>query len=159
MLTIKKGNLLTAGWDFAAHCANTECVMGAGVALALKNKWPEVYQADKDCTFSREEKYGKYSRADLPNGKAVYNLYAQVGIGNNGNPLNRNIRYDLLFDSLYLASEDAQIIMEMENKDRVMMGLPWLGTGLSGGSKEIVHAIVREISLLFENIDYTIWEL
>ena len=99
MLTIKKGNLLDSDSKFIAHCANVHCTMGAGVALALANKWPEVAAADKTTEHTAIcNKYGRYSRADLPDGRAVYNLYAQIGVGNDGTPLNRNARYDLLFD-------------------------------------------------------------
>lgn len=160
MLTIKQGNLLDSDSKFIAHCANVHCTMGAGIALALANKWPEVAAADKTTEHTAIcNKYGRYSRADLPDGRAVYNLYAQVGVGNDGTPLNRNAKYDLLFDTLYRASQDAQIILDQDGQERGTMGLPWLCAGLAGGRRSIVRAIVGEIDLLFENIDYTIYEL
>ena len=160
MLHIQKSNLLRVPADFVCHCANTECIMGAGVALAVKKAWPEAYDADLATKKQTpEEKLGHYSKAELPSGKVVYNLYAQVALGNDGTLLRRNIRYDLLLDSLYRASLDAQEILKEKGKTKGVMAMPWMGCGLAGGDTEIVHSVVRKISLLFDSIDYIICEL
>lgn len=42
-LKVIEGNLLDIKEGIIAHQVNTAGVMGAGIALAIKNKWPYVY--------------------------------------------------------------------------------------------------------------------
>lgn len=143
------GDLLDGDWDVAAHVCNNHVVMGAGVALALKNKWPEVYAADKDFDsfVSRTEKRGKFSNAILPDGRKIYNLYAMVGIGNDGHPLNRNCQYDALYDALYRMCSDLSCIVRLSD---TVIGVPYLmGCCRAGGSWNIVVAILKDMEKMF----------
>ena len=47
MITYKKGNLLDATERYIGHGCNCQGIMGAGVALAIKNKWPKVAEVDR----------------------------------------------------------------------------------------------------------------
>jgi len=42
-----KGDLLTVKKGYICHQVNVEGVMGAGIALQIKRKWPEVYEQYK----------------------------------------------------------------------------------------------------------------
>jgi O-acetyl-ADP-ribose deacetylase (regulator of RNase III) len=46
--TVVDGDLLDQKTDVIAHQVNCLGVMGAGVALQIKNKWPEVYEGYKN---------------------------------------------------------------------------------------------------------------
>ena len=44
-LNIIEKNILTVEKGIIAHCCNTQKKMGAGLALAIRNMYPQVYQA------------------------------------------------------------------------------------------------------------------
>lgn len=139
------GDLLEGDWDVAMHCANPHQVMGSGVAYFLKKKWPEVFQADLDYDVPPDEKLGNWSCAALPDKRRVVNLYGQVGVGNNGNPLDRNCRYDYLYDAIYLSCE-ALTFLESDIK----IGIPYkMASDRAGGSWIIVEAILKDIEEKF----------
>ena len=48
MIKIVDGDLLQANIPLIAHQTNCLGVMGAGIAKAIKNKWPDVYTQYKD---------------------------------------------------------------------------------------------------------------
>lgn len=162
-----KGDLLEGDWEFAAHVANSHCVMGSGVAYFLRKKWPQVYQADldfqdnldmNDCDAVPNDKLGFFSMADVGDGRGVYNMYAMWGVGNDGNPLYRNCRYDSLFDALYRMSEDI-ITSNPYYEGMFKVGVPWgLGCVRAGGSWQIVESILQDIEDRFPRITFQIYK-
>lgn len=150
-----KGNLFDGEYDILAHCANSYCTFGAGVAKQIKERYPEAFTADLATKDLGENKLGRYSQAIVNDGKlAIVNIYGQIGIGNDGDPLNRNAQYDLLFDALYtLAIRTAKIRVG----EKVVIGVPRLGCGLAGGSWRIVEAILLTIEELFPNIEFHVY--
>jgi O-acetyl-ADP-ribose deacetylase (regulator of RNase III) len=159
----KKGNLLDGDWDVAMHCANIECVMGSGIAYYLKEKWPEVYQADLDyhdnlmgssMIAQKSDKLGRSSVAILPDNRLVINLYGQVGIGNDGHPLNRNCRYDYLYDAIYRACDR---LCKLESPFTI--GIPYgMASVRAGGSWIIVEAILKDIESKFP-VEFIIYDI
>lgn len=142
----KKGDLLEGKWDVAMHCANLYCVMGSGIAYFLQKKWPEVLEADLDYqgelnVRDSDWKLGTFSKAILEDGRSVYNLYGQRGVGNDGTPIGRNCSYDHLYDAIYRACEDATKLT-----DNVRVGIPMgMASVRAGGSWLIVDAILADI--------------
>jgi len=76
----------------------------------------------------------------------IFNLYSQEGIGNLGDPLGRNARYDAIHDGLYRICEHIQTFKE---QDTYTLALPEIGCGLAGGDKRIVHAIMESVEEIF----------
>ena len=152
-----KGNLFEGEMDILAHVSNSYCVMGAGVAKQIKARYPEAYEADLATKGLGDNKLGTYSQAVVNGGNlTIVNIYGQVGIGNDGDPLNRNAQYDLLFDALYtLAIRTAKIRLG----EKVVIGVPRLGCGLAGGSWRIVEAILLTIEEAFPNIEFHVYTL
>ena len=68
-------------FDVILHGCNCFCVMGAGIALGVKNKFPEVYKADKATLTGDIDKLGKHSFVTVKNNKGddltVFNCYSQ----------------------------------------------------------------------------------
>lgn len=158
-MKIIKGDLIQGNWDVACHCANVHEVMGSGVALALRKKWPEVYASDVE--FGKEyrgnEKLGSYSIANVPLNRLVFNLYGQVGIGNDGTPLDRNCSYDHLYNALYkmcVFLEDDSLLFPTTT-----IGVPkYMGCCRAGGSWIIVEAMLKDLESKFD-VDFHIYEL
>ena len=141
-----KGDLLEGDWDVAIHCANVHCVMGSGVAYFLKKKWPEVFEADLEfmADFDSGCKLGNFSRAIVDDGRWVYNLYGQVGVGNDGHPLNRNCQYDHLYNALYKSCTYMTNFTDSSNPVRV--GVPYgMAACRAGGSWLIIDAMLADM--------------
>jgi O-acetyl-ADP-ribose deacetylase (regulator of RNase III) len=155
MKTIQ-GDLLEGQWDCCFHVANVYKTMGSGVAYFLKKKWPEVYEADMvyDQEFDiPHHKLGTFSKAIIPDGRWVYNLYGQVGVGNDGSVLGRNCHYNHLYDAMYTACEEICKLLT-----GVVIGCPkFMGCGRAGGSWIIVEAMLKDLEERFP-ITFEIYE-
>lgn len=151
-----KGNALDGEFDVLWHNCNQHVVFGAGIAHQIKKRWPEVYQADIDYNkniLNPDDKLGTFSKAVLENDSIVYNLYGQKGIGNDGAVLNRNCRYDHLYDAMYRACLDMEKLIDIgEFKDIIHLAVPKIGCGLAGGSWTIVEAMLKDLEERFRII-------
>jgi O-acetyl-ADP-ribose deacetylase (regulator of RNase III) len=150
-----KGNI----WDFEhsiiLHNCNSYCVMGAGIAAQIKKRYPEAYEADLATKDLKDNKLGFYSQANVNDGKlAIVNIYGQIGIGNDGDPLNRNAQYDLLFDALYRFAYD---ITDKNPNEKIVISTVQIAAGLAGGSWRIVAAIMLTIEEMFPDIEFHVY--
>lgn len=150
MKTIQ-GDIFKGEWDILIHCANLYHTMGAGVARIIKEKYPEAFDADLKTFYGDETKLGTFSYAQTKDKRIIVNLYAQKGIGNDGNPLNRNLQYDYLYDSLYSLCRKIT--------RQTVIGVPYLiGCGLAGGSENIVLSILQDIENNFKLVTFHLFK-
>lgn len=157
MKTIQ-ADIFTGEWDAIGHCANLYHTWGAGIVVPLKKKYHQAFVADRATPYGDSKKLGFFSFADVEE-KRIYNLYAQVGIGNDGKPLNRNCQYDFLFDSLYQAC-DHLVENPIVEKEKYVFALPYLiGCGLASGKEKIVLAIIEEVEKCFPKVEFNLYKL
>ena len=158
--TTVKGNICDRpnGINTIIHQANTQGVMGAGVALALKTKWPEVEKADQevherlravgmDNKERSEFLLGLYSRAGNITGEeptfAVYNLYGQelrrpslAGAATSYDAVIRGFR-DIIINFKDRCAEDSNF--------SPVIGIPHLmGCGIAGGDWDLYELIIKK---------------
>lgn len=117
------------------NCFNT---MGGGIALVIKNLFPEAYQADSETKKGDRAKLGKYSLAMVKRSdsqiKYIFNLYQQYEFGGD-----RALNYEAFYSGLEL------IRGSITNTDLVI-GIPYgIGCGLANGSWPIVYEMIKEI--------------
>jgi O-acetyl-ADP-ribose deacetylase (regulator of RNase III) len=149
---IIQGDLFDPAYQFDAFAQGVNCqgLMGAGIAVPFRERWPEMYEEYKElCAKYRhilpgllhthnpdpvEEKVvdGGITLVHLEFPPTVYNLFSQVQPGPNGS-------YELLQRAAFLMLRDA----EEQGFDRV--GLPWIGCGIAGLAKHNVEHIFREL--------------
>lgn len=131
------GDLLDApnGINVIVHQANTDGIMGAGIAKAIKDKWPEVYDADKNYHVPfGSERLGWFSFANVKcNGERVgiVNLYGQrlKELSRFGIPTD----YDALLQSM-MRLKDSLLMGYNLTGDLAIIGFPkGMGCGLGGG--------------------------
>jgi O-acetyl-ADP-ribose deacetylase (regulator of RNase III) len=155
-----KGDLLESReLDAIYHCANVEVTFGGGIAYSIKKKYPEAYQADVEYDnhyINRDDKLGTFSKAMVEDCLWIYNLYGQVGVGNDGTVLGRNCHYNHLYNAMYLACVDMCKFM-CDDEHKLEIGLPRLGCGRAGGSWTIVSAILSELESIFP-INFTVYD-
>lgn len=155
------GDLLEGNWDHAAHVCNVHKIMGSGVALFLRQKWCEVYQADLDTDDDGNKKLGTYSMAEIEDGRTVNNLYAMFGIGNDGTPLGRNCSYDNLYNALYkVCSDKSDELSAKLSNEKIRIGVPYkMGCDRAGGSWNVVESILKDMEEKFPLIEFDIYQL
>jgi len=150
-----KGDLLESDVDVMVHCCNLYHTFGSGIAYFISKKFKEAYDADLATVHGCDTKLGTFSKADIGGGQWIYNLYAMWGIGNNGNPMNRNLSYDHFYNGLY------KICIDMiKNSIGTTIGLPkYIGCCRAGGNWEIVNAMLQEIEKDFPQLEFVVYEL
>ena len=86
MIRIVEGNLLEAKEQYICHQVNCQGVMGSGVALQIKNKYPQAYEDYKTlCKLKDCENkgnllgYTQYIR--ISENKCIINLFGQDKYG------------------------------------------------------------------------------
>jgi hypothetical protein len=138
------------------HCCNLYHIFGSGIAYFIGKKYPEAYKADLETENGCESKLGSFSKATTNDGKMIYNLYAMYGIGNDGNPMNRNLAYDHFYDGIYKICDDVGV-----NPIRpIIIGIPkYIGCCRAGGNWNIIDIMLQEIEKDFPDVEFHIYEL
>lgn len=131
-------NLLEYPLDGIIHQANCFHTMGGGIALRIRNKWPEAYEADLQTEHGSKDKLGTFSVAILPSNFHIFNMYSQHTFG-----MGRQTNYDAVVRGLEAIREYA-IANGLQK-----LGLPkYMGCRLGGGYWPVVRQIIAEV---FEN--------
>lgn len=139
MITHVIGNLVTYPLDGFIHQANCQCTMGSGVAKFVKERYPEVYEADLKTLKGDPNKLGSFSFAKTTDGKVGYNLYSQFNFGYDGKCYTN---YEAILSGLQKIKEHASLIIGTTAK----IGLPCrMGCARGGGDWNVVMGIIKEI--------------
>lgn len=130
------GDLLSSGEEIIAHGVNTEGVMGAGIALAIRNRWPSVFD-----DYRRAHAEGKLrlglSMMSMTEGEnsplGVINMVTQK-LGEepmlgNGMPVS--------YDAINCCFRTIE-----RNPTMLRVAIPKIGAGLGGGDWNVIHHII-----------------
>ncbi|ABC29080.1 predicted phosphatase [Hahella chejuensis KCTC 2396] len=121
-------------FDVIIHGCNCQCRMGRGIALSIKNTFPDAYKADLKTKKGAQEKLGTYSYAEITSNDAsftVVNAYTQFHWRGEGD----------LADYEAIRSVMRKIKTDFSGK---RIGYPLIGAGLAGGNWERIAAIIGE---------------
>lgn len=130
-------------FDVIAHGCNCYCTMGAGIALSIKNNYPEAYEADKASAFADKSKLGTYtqwSNDDI----TILNMYTQWDYKGT----NVKADYEAIRRGMKRMSE------EFSGKK---IGIPFIGAGLAGGDWGLIEKIIEQ-ELYGEDVTVVVWE-
>lgn len=148
-MKVMTGDLLElavgGAFDVIVHGANCQCVMGAGIAKAIREQFPEAFEADLATTKGDRGKLGSISIADIVRGStrfAVVNAYTQFHFRGAG------VRVD--YDAIARAFRRVKVSFAGRR-----IGYPRIGAGLGGGDWNRIAAIVDEA---LEGEDHTLVE-
>ena len=138
MVKIVSGNLLDAKEDIICHQVNARGVMGAGVAKAIREKWPEVYHAYKGYCYEHGVGYlmGTGLLVQIGDGhQAVMNMFAQNGYGHD---YSRFTSYDAFYECLKFIEDTVS--------RHCSIAFPYgIGCGLGGGSWDVIYAMICDV--------------
>ncbi len=137
-MQIVRGDLIRLAldgvFDVVVHGCNCQCVMGAGIAKAIRSAFPAAFEADRATTAGDRGKLGTFSSAQIVvDGHVitVINAYTQFH-WQGRKPL---VDYDAIrkvFGAIRSSFSGRRI------------GYPKIGAGLAGGDWPTIAAIIDE---------------
>jgi O-acetyl-ADP-ribose deacetylase (regulator of RNase III) len=153
-----KGDLITeleeGRIEALGHNCNCRKIMGSGIALALKNKWPEVYQADLDWDVEPRYRLGNITLAEIDaddlliDTKTIFNLYGQETYG-----YGRMVNYE----AIYTALEAMKNYCLQNGISKV--GFPYLmASDRAGGAWPVIEAMIQDVFTPDNQFEVTIVE-
>ena len=125
---------LDGHFDVIVHGCNCQCVMGAGIALAIRNAFPEAFTADCATAKGDRNKLGAISIASVQrsgHSLVIVNGYTQFHWRGRG----------VLVDYEAVRSVMRHVKMSFSGK---RIGYPKIGAGLAGGDWVQIATIVDE---------------
>ena len=137
-MKIIKGNLiglaLSGNLDVIIHGCNCFNTMGGGIALQIKNTFPEAFSVDSLTQKGSRDKLGTISVATIKRNDLVFdvvNAYTQFNYGRNS----MNVDYEAVRSCL-------KLVKQLFTGKRI--GYPKIGAGLAGGDWGILEKIFDE---------------
>lgn len=136
----------SADYQVIGHGCNCFCTMGAGIAPQIKAKFPEAYEVDCATIKGDKNKLGTITYTVIQDTPIIVNLYSQYGYARQHGEV--ALDYKALRSSLKLMKE------KFSGKT---MALPWIGSGLAGGSWDVILKIIEE-EMRGEYVTIVQWE-
>lgn len=123
-----RGNILNCKEKIIVHGCNCFCTMGAGVAVAIAQRFPKTRIVDNQTKSGDYKKLGTYSVAY--DSKTIINAYTQYSVGR----------------GLQLNYSALRRVFRQINKDFVgqEIAIPRIGAGLAGGDWDKIEKIIDE---------------
>lgn len=137
----RKGDLLRTDIPYVLHGCNCRGVMGAGVAKAIRNKYPKAYQDYRDVYESSGLLLGTKILSHQSDGKTIVNAMTQENYGTGV-----QVSYwaiSTIFKSLNF---------ELPFADQI--ALPMIGSGLAGGDWNVIEALIEQSAETYVPVVY-----
>jgi O-acetyl-ADP-ribose deacetylase (regulator of RNase III) len=136
MMTMKEINkdILTVNRGIIAHQVNARGIMGSGLALHIRDRWPGVYNDYREAFKKGQLKLGSVILCRVYVGRDLYvaNLVGQDRFGTD----RRYTNYAALEKSLWITRITADYL-------HLSVYIPYLmGCGLGGGDWDIIQDII-----------------
>lgn len=131
----KQGDLLECTEKVIVHGCNAQGVMGSGVALAIKNKYPDAYKA-----YLASKQYGgmvlgRCTYSEQSDGRVVINAITQQFYGRN--PHVKYVSYEAVAEVFNM------INMFCKERGYREIAIPKIGAGLANGDWAIIEKIIE----------------
>lgn len=154
MQKIQFGNLLDAKRGIIVHGCNAQGVMGSGVALQIKQRWPKVFQSYSTfITGFKSKNLSPLGKVDLVNvGHDLYvaNAITQDDFGRDS--ARRYCNYAAIHEAFkYVASLAGGSI------ERLPVHYPLVGAGLANGDWAVISDILDDVFFRWPEVERTLW--
>lgn len=137
-MKVVRGDLLQLAeqghFDVIVHGCNCQGAMGAGIAKAIRDRFPEAYAADLATPKGDPAKLGTISTADIERDGVrfvVVNAYTQVHWRGRGRKVDD--------DAVRLAMAEVR-----RRFTGLRIGYPLIGAGLGGGDWKVLSGLIDE---------------
>lgn len=140
MIETRYGNALDVPTGIIVHGCNCQGVMGAGIALEVKNRFPMAFHEYDRVHRSRGLKLGEICFAEVAPNKFIINANTQEGYSRVG----RQVSYDAIADCF---TEVVKLAKTLETHRGVKLEIifPMIGAGLGGGDWKVISAIIDAV--------------
>jgi O-acetyl-ADP-ribose deacetylase (regulator of RNase III) len=152
-----KGNLLELAekgeFDVITHGCNCLCVMGAGIALAIANRYPIVYEADMKTKRGDYNKLGNFTYAPVTTKTDPISVFNVVNAYTQYTCSDEDPNKDMFEYEAFI------LILKKLHKQfgpNIRYGFPLIGCGLARGNKEIILKILEKFSSVVEKDGSTV---
>ena len=115
------------------HCCNNLGLMGAGVALALRKKWPKVYIQYREKYEKEGLELGEVDFVKINKNLVIANMIGQEGI---------KTKKDKIPISYEAIEECLDKIYNIAKKYNAIVIGPKFGAGLAGGDWKIIEELI-----------------
>lgn len=136
-ISVIEKDLLEVGTDVIIHQANCFNTMGSGVAVQIKDKYPEAYEVDCQTVKGDMSKLGTISIAKSKiDNKIIINVYGQYNYGRDS----RKTDYEAIYTGF------VNVRKYMEEKKLTGLALPFnMGCFNAGGDWHIVKSMIESV--------------
>jgi O-acetyl-ADP-ribose deacetylase (regulator of RNase III) len=164
----KEGNLLDAQEPFIAHGVNCMAVMGAGVALAIANKWPESELKYREFCWKHIIKQSLLGKSlatnEAKDKKVLFHMFIQYDTGTD----TRKVNYGALARTFSELNNTLEVMRDFDEHMEHQAGnntiiipkptvaIPKIGSGLAGGDWNIIEEIINGCT---PDINIVVYEL
>lgn len=143
--------------DIVLHGCNCFHNFGKGIAIEIKNRFPDVYEKDKETKYGDKDKLGTISYDDVGNNRFIVNCYTQYhwreALNNEKSFIKNGEKKYVLAD--YRAIRKSLIAFRKKFAPSWKIGMPKIGER-SNGSWKRIEAIIRE-ELIDKGYDVTFY--
>lgn len=146
MIKYVQGDLFETDCDIIAHGCNCRGVMGSGVALVVRNKYPKAYNMYLEKDVEDGWELGDVQTVLQNDGKYIANCATQFHF------LPRGMNH-ADYDAIRTCMEK----LKRFAKDKgLSVAIPKIGAGLAGGNWRTIESIINEV---FNDYDITVYFL
>jgi O-acetyl-ADP-ribose deacetylase (regulator of RNase III) len=153
MIKIIDGDLCNAKTDIIVHQVNCRGVMGSGVAKAIREKWPFVYEKYKEVcdSINPYKLLGKVYKVALDSKdqqpKYIMNLFGQLNYG----------RAKLQYTNTEALKKGLTAVYAYALNNNLSVAMPYkIGCGFGGADWNEVYQMINEI---FKDVEVELWKL
>lgn len=144
------GDLLNHPGQFIMHSCNAQGVMGSGVALAIRNRYPKNFEIYAARHAQKPLMLGEVIAVDCGI-HTVLNGICQEFYGRDGK---RYVSYDAVEQAMLSVNE----LAKHTGESMLEVGLPRIGADLGGGDWNIISALIEETATDYQPIVYVLDE-
>lgn len=139
MIRYVKGDLLETDCDIICHQVNCQGKMNSGVAKAIREKWPVVYENYRikyeECVWCKRSPLGDIQIVLVDTNQTVVNLFSQENFGYDGK---RYTSYDAFWNCLNL--------LKQSTLPEQTIAFPWrIGCVRGGANWAVIRTMIEEV--------------
>lgn len=140
-IVTQSGDLLSVKSGHIVHGCNAQGIMGAGVARAVRQSYPYVYDDYRNEYELNGLLLGKAYPSTVSPDLMFWNAITQEGFDH---PV-RNVSYDAIETCFAQINEHIHLGLEgVANMQPDEVHIPALGSGIGGGNWEIIREIIEQ---------------
>lgn len=137
MLSYKDGNIFESNCDIIVHQTNCQGVMGHGIALQVKQRYPEVFQQYKiscDTAVNKEYLLGEVEFDKTNDNKYIASIFGQLYYGEG------------LQTDYFKLEKGLNTVHDFALENKLTVAIPYkIGCGLAHGDWNLVNAMIETI--------------